>query len=126
MSTLLQMRFARQMFTAYLSKREIVFCHLKSVNERSRTNVKYEHNNFMNIFEKANTPIIQPIYVETSVRNKCRCSFYCAVLTLHVSAPIGGHLQVVCNTKNSKAVTVCQRIRCFSMFNNLRGIKYKI
>jgi hypothetical protein len=46
------------------------------------------------------------IYVETSVRNKCRCSFYCALLTLHVSAPIGGHLQVVCNTKNSKAVTV--------------------
>jgi hypothetical protein len=39
------------------------------------------------------------IYVETSVRNKCRCSFYCALLTLHVSAPIGGHLQVVCNTK---------------------------
>jgi hypothetical protein len=27
----------------------------------------------------------QPIYVETSVRNKCRCSFYCALLTLHVS-----------------------------------------
>jgi hypothetical protein len=35
------------------------------------------------------------IYVETSVRNKCRCSFYCALFTLHVSAPIGGHLQVV-------------------------------
>jgi hypothetical protein len=46
------------------------------------------------------------IYVETSVRNKCRCSFYCALLTLYVSAPIGGHLQVVCNSKNSKAVTV--------------------
>jgi hypothetical protein len=39
------------------------------------------------------------ICIETSVRNKCRCSFYCAHLTLHVSAPIGGHLQVVCNTK---------------------------
>jgi hypothetical protein len=38
-------------------------------------------------------------YIKTSVRNKCRCSFYCALLTLHVSAPIGGHLQVVCNTK---------------------------
>jgi hypothetical protein len=37
---------------------------------------------------------------------QCRCSFYCALLTLHVSAPIGGHLQVVYNTKNSKAVTV--------------------
>jgi hypothetical protein len=35
------------------------------------------------------------IYIETSVRNKCRCSFHCALLTLHVSAPIGGHLQVV-------------------------------
>jgi hypothetical protein len=46
------------------------------------------------------------IYEETSVRNKCRCSFYCALITPHVSAPIGGHLQVVCNTKNSKAVTV--------------------
>jgi hypothetical protein len=47
-----------------------------------------------------------PKYVETSVRNECRCSFYCALLTLHVSAPIGGHLQMVCNTTNSKAVTV--------------------
>jgi hypothetical protein len=55
------------------------------------------------------------IYIETSVRNKCRWSFYCALLTLHVLAPIVGHLQVVCNTKNSKAVTVCQRIRCVSM-----------
>jgi hypothetical protein len=50
--------------------------------------------------------VYQLIYVETSVRNKCRCSFYCVLLTLHVSVPIGGHLQVVCNTKNSKAVTV--------------------
>jgi hypothetical protein len=50
-----------------------------------------------------NIILYQLIYVETSVRNKCRCSFYC---TLHVSAPIGGHLQVVCNTKNSKSVTV--------------------
>jgi hypothetical protein len=41
----------------------------------------------------------QSIYIETSVHNKCRCSFYCALLTLHVSAPIGGHLQVVCNTQ---------------------------
>jgi hypothetical protein len=46
------------------------------------------------------------IYVETSVRNKCQCSFYCALLTLHVSAPIGGHLQVVCNTENPKAVSI--------------------
>jgi hypothetical protein len=38
--------------------------------------------------------------------DKCRCSFYCALFTLHVSAPIGGHLHVICNTKNSKAVTV--------------------
>jgi hypothetical protein len=35
-------------------------------------------------------PIIY-IYIETSVRNKCRCSFYCALLTLHVLASIGGH-----------------------------------
>jgi hypothetical protein len=28
--------------------------------------------------------VYQPIYIETSVRNKCRCSFYCALLTLHV------------------------------------------
>jgi hypothetical protein len=39
--------------------------------------------------------VYQSIYIEISVRNKCRCSFYCALLTLHVSAPIGGHLQVV-------------------------------
>jgi hypothetical protein len=44
--------------------------------------------------------------VENSVRNKCRCSFYCALFTLHVSAPIGGHLQVVCKIKNSKSVAV--------------------
>jgi hypothetical protein len=50
--------------------------------------------------------VYQSIYIETSVRNKCGCSFYCALLTLHVSAPIGGHLQVVCNTKNWKTVTV--------------------
>jgi hypothetical protein len=35
--------------------------------------------------------VYQLIYVETSVHNKCRCSFYCALLTVHVSAPIGGH-----------------------------------
>jgi hypothetical protein len=46
-------------------------------------------------------------HIETSVRNQCRCSFYCALLPLHVSAPIGGHLQVVCNTKKySKIATV--------------------
>jgi hypothetical protein len=46
------------------------------------------------------------IYIETSVHNKCRCLFYSALFTLHVSAPVGGHLQVACNTKNSKVVTV--------------------
>jgi hypothetical protein len=46
------------------------------------------------------------IYIETSVRKKYRCSFYYALLTLHVSVPIGDHLQVVCNTKNSKTVPV--------------------
>jgi hypothetical protein len=50
--------------------------------------------------------VYQSIYIETSIRNKCRCSFYCALFTLHVSAPTGGHLQVVCNTKNSKVLTV--------------------
>jgi hypothetical protein len=54
-----------------------------------------------------------PIYVETSVRNKCRCSFYCALLTLHVSAPIGGHLiccvrrflHILVNTRATGCVT---------------------
>jgi hypothetical protein len=32
--------------------------------------------------------------------------FYCALLTLHVSAPFGGHLQVVRKQKISKAVTI--------------------
>jgi hypothetical protein len=46
----------------------------------------------------------------TSVRNKVLLSinvkFYCALLTLHVSAPFRGHLQVVRKHKNiSKAVT---------------------
>jgi hypothetical protein len=33
----------------------------------------------------------------TSIRNKIffGARFYCALLTLHVSAPFGGHLQVV-------------------------------
>jgi hypothetical protein len=77
------------------------------------------------------------IYIETSVRNKCRCSFYCALM-LYVSAPIGGRLQVVCNTKNSKAVTVyvngsvasvgIYKGKCRSQvtLNNLRAIKYKM
>jgi hypothetical protein len=29
--------------------------------------------------------VYQSIYIETSVRNKCWCSFYCALLSLHVS-----------------------------------------
>jgi hypothetical protein len=33
--------------------------------------------------------------VTLTLTDKCRCSFYCALLTLRVSAPIGGHLQVV-------------------------------
>jgi hypothetical protein len=45
------------------------------------------------------------------------CSFYCALLTLHVSAPIGGHFQVVCNTKNSKVVTIYV-IRIYFLFNH--------
>jgi hypothetical protein len=45
----------------------------------------------------------------TSVRNKVFFSarFYCALLTLHVSAPFGGHLQVVHKHKKmSKVVTI--------------------
>jgi hypothetical protein len=32
--------------------------------------------------------VYQPIYVETSVRNKCRCSFYCALLTHYMLRPL--------------------------------------
>jgi hypothetical protein len=39
---------------------------------------------------------------KTSVCNQCQCSFYCA-LPVHVLAPIGGHLQVVSNTKNTQS-----------------------
>jgi hypothetical protein len=41
-------------------------------------------------------------YWKTSVRNTVFFSarFYCALLTLHVSAPFGGHLQVVHKHKN--------------------------
>jgi hypothetical protein len=37
----------------------------------------------------------------TSVRNRVFFSarFYCTLLTLHVSAPFSGHLQVVCKHK---------------------------
>jgi hypothetical protein len=75
---------------------------VKLVNFDTSKNITAKHT----MFSQRNIHKYQPIYVETSVRNKCRCSFYCALLTLHVSTPIGGHLQVVCNTKNSKAVTV--------------------
>jgi hypothetical protein len=66
-------------------------------------------------------------YIETSVRNKCRCSFYCALFTLHVSAPIGGRHQVICNKKFEGSYCICQLIHCVSMvsFNNLHAIKYK-
>jgi hypothetical protein len=44
----------------------------------------------------------------TSVRNKVffGARFYCALLTLHVSAPFGGHLQVV--RKHKKYLTSLQ------------------
>jgi hypothetical protein len=44
----------------------------------------------------------------TSVRNKVffGARFYCALLTLHVLAPFGGHLQVVRKQKISKVVTI--------------------
>jgi hypothetical protein len=52
--------------------------------------------------------------VETSVRNKCRCSFYCALFTLHVSVPIGGHLQVICNTKKFEgSYCICRIFLCY-------------
>jgi hypothetical protein len=38
-------------------------------------------------------------YQNTSVRDKYQCVFYCALSTLHVSALISGHPQVICNTK---------------------------
>jgi hypothetical protein len=48
-------------------------------------------------------------YWKTSVRNTVFLVldfivhlFYCALITLHVSAPFGGHLQVFTNTKNIK------------------------
>jgi hypothetical protein len=41
--------------------------------------------------------------------------FYCALLTLHVSAPFGGHLQVVLkhkkNIEGSRYIRYIQRIR---------------
>jgi hypothetical protein len=50
---------------------------------------------------------LKDIYIEIYERNKCLCSFYCVLLTLHVSAPIGGHLQVVfVIQKYFKVVTV--------------------
>jgi hypothetical protein len=44
----------------------------------------------------------------TPVRNKVffGVRFYCALLTQHVSAPFGGHLQVVRKQKISKVVTI--------------------
>jgi hypothetical protein len=49
---------------------------------------------------------------------------FCAPLTLHVSAPIGGHLQVVCNTKNSKAVTVYVNGSVASVENTLNILHF--
>jgi hypothetical protein len=57
------------------------------------------------------------------------------IFTLHVSAPIGGHLQVVCNTKIQSQLlymstdpllhTYKGKCRSRVSFNNLRAIKYK-
>jgi hypothetical protein len=77
-----------------------------SLCECNRYESNYVSATLRSLYKREHTSINIYIYIETSVRNKCRCSFYCALLTLHCSAPIGGHLQVVCNTKNLKAVTV--------------------
>jgi hypothetical protein len=50
----------------------------------------------------------------TSVRNKVffGATFYCALLTLHVSAPFGGHPQVVSKHKKYQRQSLyIQRIR---------------
>jgi hypothetical protein len=54
----------------------------------------------------------------TSVRNKVFHSarFYCALLTLHVSAPFGGHLQVIHKHKKYKVVPIS-----IKYWNNLRA-----
>jgi hypothetical protein len=54
--------------------------------------------------------MLRSIYIETSVRNKCRCSFYYALFTLRVSAPIGGHLQVF----NEIYICLCFEIHRYS------------
>jgi hypothetical protein len=72
-----------------------------SLSSRDENYVEYLNHWVMHPVARVPTNI-----AETSLRNKCRCSFYCALFTLLVSAPIGGHLQVVYNTKNSKSVTV--------------------
>jgi hypothetical protein len=78
----------------------VTVCKLLPVSHRNSRNLHLNH------WVMHPVARVKPIYVETSVRNKCLCSFYCALLTLHFSAPIGGHLHVVCNTKNSKVVSV--------------------
>jgi hypothetical protein len=57
----------------------------KAHMQKLETNVTIENLLHM---KEAKAYFCQSIYIETSVRNKCRCSFYCALLTLHVLAPI--------------------------------------
>jgi hypothetical protein len=74
-------------------------------NQKIRTTQIY-HLNYWVMYPVARISIK---YWNTSVRYKLffDTRFYCALLTLHVSAPIGGHFQVVREHKNiSKAVTI--------------------
>jgi hypothetical protein len=58
------------------------------------------------------------LYIETSVRNKCRCSFYCALLTLHVSAPYTRNrmhnpiIKIVSNS-SSEVLSASVLLNCF-------------
>jgi hypothetical protein len=92
------------MFSKYVSRLESKEAYCRNVLDltslaelvrKNRTGTAESVSTNLEVKKPVEVNTVLSIYIETSVRNKCRCSFYCALLTLHVSAPIGGHLQVV-------------------------------
>jgi hypothetical protein len=78
---------------------------VKSLQLRSEINTKV-HLNYWVMHPVARESIKYWNNLRTQ-QSICSARFYCALLTLHVSAPFSGHLQVVRKHKNiSKAVTI--------------------
>jgi hypothetical protein len=100
------------LFTTVTTTLTVGLCSIRSgIEEKTLLNLGMNKSNVESRQRMYKEEIVDQC-IETSVRNQCRCSFYCALLTQHVSVPIGGHLQVVWNTNIFEdSYCICQRIR---------------